>query len=68
MPRLSSEGIDALARELEQEPLRAALLTPKMLLAGAEVVRQGWKKAAEENRMPNCTGMQQSLRRAMRRV
>ena len=42
MPRLSSEGIDALARELEQEPLRAALLTPKMLLAGAEVVRQGW--------------------------
>ena len=44
MPRLSSEGIDALARELEQEPLRAALLTPKMLFAGAEVVRQGWKR------------------------
>lgn len=57
MPRLSSEGIDALARELEQEPLRAALLTPKMLLAGAEVVRQGWKKAAEENKFRRTGGL-----------
>lgn len=50
MPKLSVEGIAELARDMEQEPLRAALLTHKMLLAGAEIVRKGWKQAAEENK------------------
>lgn len=57
MARLSTSGMNALAREMEQEPLRATLLTPKMLIAGAEVIQQGWRKSAQENKFHRTGGL-----------
>lgn len=62
MALLSATGIEELARELEQEPARAVQREAKMLLAGAEIVQQGWKDTAQEQGFRRTGGLIDAIR------
>lgn len=64
MPRIHCEGLEALARELEQEPARAVQRETRMLLAGAEIVRKGWEDTAEERGFRRTGGLIAAIRYA----
>ena len=61
MPRMLCEGFEALARELAEEPLRAAARTPRLLQAGAQAVAQGWREEAEERDFRRTGGLIASI-------
>ena len=48
MPSLKCDGLDALVSAMEKDARRTEKKFDEMLLAGAEQVRDGWRKAARE--------------------
>lgn len=50
MPRIDTDGLDELCRQMDKDPERAEKRIDAMLIAGAQAVKAGWQKSAEENR------------------
>ena len=50
MPRIDTDGLDELCRQMDKDPERAEKRIDAMLIAGAQAVKVGWQKSAEENR------------------
>ena len=49
MPSLRIDGLDKLVAEMERDAAKTAQRMDRMLLAGAEAVKEGWKQSAREH-------------------